>query len=220
MPALRGDIAIGGIQAPVDGNLGDTLTDLRGVLTGRLEFRPGPWIFYVDAMYADLGTDEQLPLNTTVDIDFKQTMVALGMGYKIGEWPLGDGGNVTLALDVVGGIQWTNLQLDISITGPFPSQSKASTDWVDPFIGGRLALNFLEDWKLGVAGAVGGFGIGSASQLVWNLDVGFDWSVNDWFSFLFGYRILDYDYVRGNGADRFEYDMTLHGPFVAFKFSF
>ncbi len=64
------------------------------------------------------------------------------------------------------------------------------------------------------------FGIGSASQLMWEFDVGFNWSVNDWFSFLFGYRVLDFDYVRGSGSDRFEYDMTLHGPFVAFQFKF
>ena len=91
---------------------------------------------------------------------------------------------------------------------------------MDPFIGGRLALSFAENWSFGVRGDVGGFGIGSASQLMWEFDVGFNWSVNDWFSFLFGYRVLDFDYVRGSGSDRFEYDMSLHGPFVAFQFKF
>ena len=62
VPALKGTVSIGSISVPLDGDLGDTLSDLKGVIFGHIEVQPGPWIFYIDAMYADLGTDVGLPL--------------------------------------------------------------------------------------------------------------------------------------------------------------
>ena len=145
-----------------------------------------------------------------------QLVIAFGVGYQIGQWPLGDDENPSVAAEVVGALQYTYLELDISNTGVIPFTSRASTDWVDPVIGGRLRLDFSDNWSIATIGYVGGFGIGSGSQLVWSVLVGVNWSINDWFALHLGYRILDYDYVRGI----FEYDMRLAGPFLSVSFRF
>jgi len=84
----------------------------------------------------------------------------------------------------------------------------------------RSALGLSDNWSIVTSGYVGGLGIGTASQLVWNWLIGVNWSINDWFGLHFGYRILDYDFVRGSGADLFEYDMRMAGPYLAMSFSF
>ena len=36
----------------------------------------------------------------------------------------------------------------------------------------------------------------------------------------FGYRAMSQDYSTGSGADKFEWDMTLHGPILALAIKF
>jgi hypothetical protein len=38
--------------------------------------------------------------------------------------------------------------------------------------------------------------------------------------FLFGYRALYQDYKDGHGANRFEYNTTMHGPLVGLSIGF
>ena len=215
-PSISGDVAIGGRAAPIDASIGSVLSELQGVLSGRFEARTGPWLVFIDAMFVDLGWEQPLPLGGALDVDFDQLVVALGMGYRIGQWPLGDNEDLSFVAEVFGALQYTYLKLDITNTGVLPFESKQSADWVDPVIGGRLSLDFSENWSVVTLGYVGGFGIGTSSQLVWSLLAGVKWSINDWFALHLGYRILDYDYIRGN----FVYDMTLSGPFLALSFSF
>jgi hypothetical protein len=215
-PSISGHVAIGNHAAQVDASIGSVLSELQGVLSGRFEARSGPWLFFIDAMFADLGREQQLPLGGTLDVDFDQLVVAFGIGYRIGQWPLGDNEYPSVEAVVLGALQYTYLRLDITKTGVLPFERKESGDWVDPVIGGRIYLDFSENWSIVTLGYVGGFGIGSSSQLVWSLHAGVKWSINDWFALYLGYRILDYDYVRGD----FEYDITLSGPYLAVSFSF
>lgn len=219
-PSISGDVVIGGLSAPIDASIGSVVSELQGVLSGRFEARSGQWLVFIDAMFADLGWEQPLPLGGSLDVDFDQLVVALGMGYRIGQWPLGDNEDLSFLAEVFGALQYTYLKLNISKTGVLPFESKRSADWVDPVIGGRLNLNFSENWSIVTIGYVGGFGIGTSSQLVWSVLAGVRWSINDWFVLHLGYRILDYDYVRDTGAEHFEYDLTLSGPYLSLSFSF
>ncbi len=215
-PSVSGDVAVGGRSAPIDASIGSVLSELQGVLSGRFEARSGPWLVFIDAMFSDLGWEQPLPLGGTLDVDFDQLVVAFGIGHRIGQWPLGDNENSSVQAEVLGALQYTYLKLHITKTGVLPFERKQSADWVDPVIGGRINIDFSEHWSVVTIGYVGGFGIGAGSQLVWSLHVGLKWSINDWFALHLGYRILDYDYVRGD----FVYDMRLSGPFMAVSFSF
>lgn len=67
---------------------------------------------------------------------------------------------------------------------------------------------------------VGGFGIGSSSNLAWNVVAGLDYQWNSSTSLLAGYRVLDIDQFSGAGATAFGFDVQMAGPFAAIAFQF
>jgi hypothetical protein len=94
---------------------------------------------------------------------------------------------------------------------------------VDPLVGARSLFDLFERWTLSLEGSVGGFGVGSD----------FAWHAYGAFGYRFslfskernaravaGYRALYMDYDTGSGADKFEWDVTLHGPIVGLFIAF
>jgi hypothetical protein len=84
--------------------------------------------------------------------------------------------------------------------------------WVDPVIGLEIGLVNLDRWNFNVRGDVGGFGLGSASELVWSLGGNATYQVNPRFSVWGGYFLLDYD----KGI----FDGRLEGPILGGAFTF
>ena len=71
---------------------------------------------------------------------------------------------------------------------------------------------------LKVYSEIGGFGVGSDFSWQFFPTVGF--KLADAFSLEFGYRWLDIDYTKGEGDDRFVYDVLAQGPVIGFAFHF
>jgi len=72
-----------------------------------------------------------------------------------------------------------------------------------------------------VWGDIGGFG--AASDLTWSATgvVGFDFELCELPMTVFaGYRAIAHDYSKGSGADRFVWDVVLHGPILGFSIQF
>ena len=89
--------------------------------------------------------------------------------------------------------------------------------WVDLVVGNRYATDLGRDFLLLVAADIGGFGIGSSSDLSWNALGAFGWKLGERGNKLWlGYRILDVDKESGN----VESDMQLGGPLLGFEFRF
>ncbi len=124
-----------------------------------------------------------------------------------------------LTLEVLGGGRYTYMKVDIDVDGTGPValslDVEQSTDWVDLIIGGRVHLELSDKLGLLVRGDVGGFDIGSSSELVWNVLGMITYKLNDKVTLLGGYRVLDYDYVRGSGSSKFEFDVQFRGPLIA-----
>lgn len=81
-----------------------------------------------------------------------------------------------------------------------------TTDWVDPIIGMRLRADITKRWSLFVLGDVGGWNIGSASDLTWQGMIGSRFAVSEHWGFQTGYRALGVD-----KNDTFE-STIMHGP--------
>lgn len=105
---------------------------------------------------------------------------------------------------------------------PLPDAS-GDKDWFDPLIGARAFFDFSEHWNLSLQGDVGGFGIGSD----------FTWGAMGTIGYRFrlfseennaraaaGYRAIYQDYSEGSGNNRFEWDVTLHGPILGLVIEF
>ena len=97
--------------------------------------------------------------------------------------------------------------------GPIPLGT--SKDWIEPMIGARIIVPLNEKLSFGLRGDASGFGIGSASDLTWNLVGGVDIKMSPTFDLKLGWRVLDIDYESGSGATAFGLDVTMHGPYFA-----
>ena len=73
-------------------------------------------------------------------------------------------------------------------------------------------MDLTEKLAFRVRGDIGGFDIGSGSDLTWNVLGGFGYSLSERTTLWLGYRILDVDYDDGSGSDLFEYDIDMSGP--------
>jgi hypothetical protein len=81
-------------------------------------------------------------------------------------------------------------------------------------VGVRSRLPLAERLDLLLRADVGGFGVGS--DLSYQLGAGVDWSFNQGFRVVVGYRHLYVDF----DDDGFEYDMATSGPLVGVVLAF
>jgi hypothetical protein len=228
--SLDGDMTVRGRQVDVNAPFIDTLRESDSVLAleGRFEARYRDFGAYVDGIYAKLGFDDHIatPLGTLgLDATVETVWVEAAAFYRIGRWPLEISPDATrtgtpaLAIEPYAGVRYTSLGLDIDI-GSAISASQ-TRDWVDPIVGTRIIIDLSPRWQLLMSGDVGGFGVGS--DFAWNL-IGLVGYRFDLFgldsSFLAGYRALSQDFDDGSGANRFEWDVTVHGPIMGLAMRF
>ena len=69
-------------------------------------------------------------------------------------------------------------------------------------------------------GDIGGFGIGDAAQLAWQLQGGVGYDVTRWMHIFVGWRALAFDTVEGSGTNRNGADLVQDGPLIGLGFSF
>jgi len=222
-PSVDADTTVAGATVPLDLSFGDVLDnfDVFG-LSARVEAWKGKWGIIFDGMYVDLDGDFSIqnppPINS-VGVDIEQTMLDFAVSYRLVETP-------KLILDPIVGVRYTKLKQKISLNGNHPilgpkgTKLGQSENWYEPFIGAKLAYLLSEKWTLLFRGDVGGFGIGSASDLTWNLLVGVDFRPWQRASFKCAYRIYNLDYETGSGTNKFGFDGTLQGPMLGVTYYF
>ena len=82
--------------------------------------------------------------------------------------------------------------------------------WVDPLLGARVRADLTDRFGVALLGNVGGFGIGSASDLTWEAMAAIGWRLNESLTLRAGYRALGVE--RGSGSN--EANLVLHGPIL------
>lgn len=100
----------------------------------------------------------------------------------------------------VPGVTFGGTDLDVS----------ESSWWIDPIVGFRALVDPCARLRLSLAGNVGGFGIGSASDFAWEATALAFLRVSDRVSLGAGYRAQGLERERSG----LEVDLTLHGPIV------
>ena len=82
----------------------------------------------------------------------------------------------------------------------------------------RFTAPLESNWKLGIRGDVGGFGMGS--DITWQVFPFVGYRFSKLFEISGGYRALGMDYKTGSGTDAFLYDMVIFGPQLGLVFHF
>jgi hypothetical protein len=149
-----------------------------------------------------------LPNNPTVEVGLTNNLGELGGSYRFAN---------AESLELIGGARYSKLEIDLNLSNPNGSRSITAVDesWWDGFVGLRYTGQISDKFSVKLRGDIGT----GDSDLVWNAIATANYSFNDLFSVLLGYRWLDYDYETGEGADKFGYDMRYDGPVVAAVFS-
>jgi len=215
-PNMKGNTGIGNLPpVHVDQDPQDIFENLQFGAMLFLEARNENWAFSSDVLYMDLGADiEGGTLLDDGSVDVSQLGWELAALRRFSPWfELGLGATFN-QLDA-------GVKLDVQ--NPLTSQTGrvsfgTTEEWIDPTIVARVTLPFGDQWFFQARANLGGFGVGS--DLVWQLqaDVGYRAS-NKW-RFAFGYRVIDIDYDRGSGSDRFVYDIQTFGPVLRLGYSF
>jgi predicted porin len=202
---IEGTSTMGPTTSPLDVTFEDAFDNLEATFTVHYEMKRDALSLFAEYQYVDLGPTAEGPMNTELNIGFKDTIAELGAGY----WLFG---TERTDWEIIGGVRYTKQDMDVSVKGG-PKLVSVDEDWWVGFFGGRMTGKLSENWTfIGRAD----FGVGSGdTNRIWNLNAMFDYRFRDWGSVFAGYKWMDYNYDNGeNGLDRYAYDATQQGPLV------
>ena len=188
----------------------------------------------------------QVDVNADValDVDVRLWLNDFSAHYRLIDERFGDGDQERFIFEPYGGFRYmyikqeatieqnTNIRLSSSGSRPgAPSGSRSrsfsgkqkigdSRDYVEPLVGGRFIWELNDKFSLNFRGDVGGFGIGSASELTYQIIPGCSYKLSDNMTFEFAYRYVNLDYSNGSGTDELGMDLEAYGPSFGLKLLF
>ena len=212
LPTISMDTRWGSTSSDTSDTMPDIIDDLKMVFIGTYATRYDKWSFVADVMYMDLGDSETgthtFPggetVEATVEMDIKSLLVSTGVGYNIVQTD----NNI---LDVVAGVRYMDLEVDISSDHPRHPGQSASDDILDGIIGLRGAYNFNENWYMPYEADIGT----GDSELTYQLFAGVGYKY-DWGDVKLGYRYIGYEMDDDKIIDNLDLSGAVLG--VSFKF--
>jgi len=121
-----------------------------------------------------------------------------------------------------GRIWYMEQTIDFQGQGPAGLGTSVSGDktWFDFNLGLRSSIFLTEKLRTILRTEVGGFGLGFSSDITWSGLVGFGYALTDHIEAMIGFRGLYVNYDDGSGANKFELDLWMYNPYIAFNFMF
>ena len=220
--SASGDVTVKGQKSDLDLSFNDIWDELNIAAMLAFEGRKGRWGFYGDIIGANLGKSTKVD-GIKIDPTVKLFWMTAGSSYRLGTWNLSDAASKeapTVTVDAFAGVRYTYLDIELDLKG-FPNAS-GDQDWFDPLVGARAIFDLSEKWAVSLDGSIGGFGVGS--NFAWDAAglIGYRFGLfgKDNATFFGGYRARYQDYTDGSGDDKFEWDVTLHGPILGLGIGF
>ena len=219
------------LSANVDLSNDDIIDYLDFGAMGRMEAWKGKWGLTFDGLFLNLSADRSFTgrsgiTNFNLDVDARIGSADFGLAYRLFEQQFGDNNEQKLTFEPYGGLRYTYLRervdLNVAIAGvgSIGTTLGGSEDWVEPFVGGRVIWDLNDKIAFKVRSDFGGFGIGSASDLQWQILGGVDYKLAENMTLNAGYRYVELDYSRGSGANEFGVDLRAKGPIISLIISY
>ena len=230
--SMDGSVTVRGFEADVDASFNDLLDEMNFGFMLAYEARKDHWGLWGNTIYSNLGNSDVDGPAGFAEIDPTVTAFwqELGGFYRMGTWELTDSSNKktpSVTVDTFLGVRYTYLdtKIDFKFDGPFRSFRRnvdEDKSWWEPLIGARTIWDLNERWVFTLAGDMGGAAFGS--DFAWSTSglIGYQFNLfgEDNARFFAGYRALSQDYTDGSGNDKFEWDVTLHGPILGLGIRF
>ena len=204
---------MGGVTGDVDLSFSDLLDYFNYGGAIRTDAYKGKWGLKSDILMIDLGEDFKGPFGNRAEVDLRQWAADFAVSYEVLSLPMDEEESRQLTFSPYGGFRYNYLKQKVKLPAPIGSVGD-SHDWVDVLVGGSIKMELTEKLSANIEGDVGGFGIGSGSDLTWQVMAGFNYTLSEHVDFKFGYRHLDMDYSRGSGSKEFGLDVYYTGPIV------
>lgn len=213
----HGTSTVNGRSAPVDLSLSEVLENLDFAASGRYEGWNGDFGIIIDANYAGLEVDGNLPGpgGAAFRVNSRQKWFGILGAYRVAHGTTKNG--QPFSIDIQGGARWNSIKQEITI-GPAPTIG-GNEGWIEPVVGLRGMWRLNEKWTAIASTDFGGFGAGG-NDLQASVNVGFDYQPWENTALTFGYRYFTVDYSTTLSGGTFAYDMEQHGPYVGVKFFF
>jgi len=228
--SMDGSVTVRGLEADIDASFNDLLDEMNFGFMLAYEARKGHWGLWGNTIYSNLGnSDVEGPAGLNkIDPSVTAFWQELGGFYRLGTWDLADSpGKKTpsVTVDTFLGARYTYLDTKIDFEGVFSgfvNNIDEDKSWLEPLLGIRTIWDLNERWVLTMAGDIGGVAFGS--DFAWSASglIGYQFSLfgEDNARVFAGYRALYQDYTDGSGTDKFEWDVTLHGPILGLRIRF
>lgn len=187
----------------------DVLDKLDFAFFATFEARNGPWVLLGDLNYSDLSANRGAPVGANfadAEVDTTLTVLSAFGGYAVVDRP-------DLRIEAGGGLRYYDVGVDTTLvgnTGVPDADIPLSESWVDPIIGVQVRAPLSERWFARGFADVGGFGLGNASELSWQLYAGGGYAINETWVLEFGYRHLSIE----KELDNANVDLDLSGPLL------
>jgi hypothetical protein len=226
-PAQHGRIGARGVSAPIDVSLADLIDlipDLNGAFMAHVEVGKGNKGLIFDSMLMKVEPSERGPNGAVFTLETSSTILETLAMYRMINIETDAATGSHWMVDLLGGARYYQVQNGIRINPPIgPTvQADLSKDWVDLVFGARTMVTVVPGIDGFLRADFGGFGIGTSSDLAWNLTTGIEYACESHpgTSLVLGYRILDISETQKSGPQQFLYNVKMQGPFMAIAFRF
>lgn len=210
-PTMSGEVGIADIPpVELDADAGSIFSHIKMGAMLYLEATNDDWAITSDLIYMKLGQDVvQDGVVESGEATMKQYAWELAGLKHITPWLEGGIGGRLVSL-------YTGLDLETVHDGNLGGD--ASKTWFDPILILRSQGAIKDKWLLQFRGDVGGFGVGS--DFSWQVQAYAGYRFCSLFQATIGYRYIGINYDKGEGIERFLYDVDTYGMVVRLGFNF
>ena len=228
LTGVAGKVVTDGEETEIDVPFEDFLENTNAGLQLYFEARRNRLFMAFDGTWANLGSEVEGTL-FDLDIEIRQRIYDIRVGYEVYNIDLGDvirkpgfDWQRRGVIDLFIGGRYFRTEPVITIIPIIGEEREISgvDSRVDPFVGLRIGWDMSYRWMIAFRGDIGGFGIGDAAQFSWQASAKLGFRVSKRVAILAGYRILEYDTVVGEGADRNGTDLRQEGPIIGAGIAF
>ncbi len=204
--SVDGDIDARRVHADVSADFSDIIDNTNVAAMAILEARRDSWCLVLDSIFAEIEDDDAGLGLIRVDARTRQTVIDGKLGYRL--WR-----RAPSTIDVLAGARYVRNRSEIDARlGPAGRHVDETADWLDAVVGLRVRADLTDATSFTVTGDVGGFGIGSSSDVTWSALAALNWRPWQRWSLSLGYKALD--------IDRDEVDLRYHGPALGVSYRF
>lgn len=210
--AIKADITTPqGEDVEIDESFTDILGNLKFVFMGALDARHDRFVAVQDLIFLSMESTNEGNIGPGLvesETDLRVIISTTLAGYRVVD-------KGPMFVDLMAGARISSLRAELELSGPLQTVERESSETkVGPVIASRFRVPLGENWGFALYGDLGGFGV--TADLSWQLLGTVQYQISDHWTLGGGWRHVAVEQEK----DGFDIDLTMTGPFLAFRYRF